>query len=79
VALVASLFAALLSIAQRRLSTPVRLVRRRARTISGSLELDDGSTVQVDQELLTRGSEEALRALTAATIALALALVLLRI
>ena len=78
-AVVTAVFAVLLSFAQRRLSTPVRLVRRRARTISGSLELDDGSTVQVDQELLTRGSEEALRALTAATIALALALVLLRI
>jgi hypothetical protein len=79
VALVAAAFAALLSAAQRRLSTPVRMVRRRVRTVSGSLELDDGGTVPISRELLMRGPEEALRALTAATIALAVALVLLRL
>jgi hypothetical protein len=79
VAVVAALFAALLSLAQRRLSTPVRLVRRRVRSMSGSIELDDGGAVPVTPELLTRGSEEALRALTAAVIALAVALVLLRV
>src|SRR6185437_16785353 len=35
----AAAFAALLSHAQRRLSTPVRLVRRRARDVSGRIEL----------------------------------------
>jgi hypothetical protein len=79
VALAAAVFAALLSLAQRRLSTPVRMVRRRVRRMSGSIELDDGETVPITPALLTRGSEEALRALTAATIVLAVALVLLRV
>jgi hypothetical protein len=79
VSVVAALFAALLSLAQRRLSTPVRLVRRRVRRLSGSLELDDGETLAVTPVLLTRSSEEALRILTAAVIALAVALVLLRV
>ena len=78
VAVAAAVFAALLSLAQRRLSTPVRLVRRRVHGMSGSLELDDGETVAITPELLTRGSEEALRILTAAVIVLAVALVLLR-
>jgi hypothetical protein len=79
VAVAAAVFAALLSFAQRRLSTPVRLVRRHVRSVSGSLELDGGDTVDVTPDLLTRASEDALRALTAATIALAVALVLLRV
>ena len=79
VAVAGAVFAGLLSFAQRRLSTPVRLVRRRVRTVSGSLELDDGATLPVTAALLTRASEDALRALTAAVIALAVALVLLRV
>ena len=79
VALAASVFAALLSFAQRRLSTRVRMVRRHVQTVSGTLGLDDGGTVPISRELLTRGPEDALRALTAATIALAVALVLLRV
>ena len=58
---------------------PVGLpVRRRVRSMSGSLELDDGETLAMTPALLTRGSEEALRILTAAVIVLAVALVLLR-
>ena len=79
VAVVAAVFAGLLSFAQRRLSTPIRMVRRRVRTVSGALELDDGQVVPVTAELLTRRTEEALQALTGATIALAVALVLLRV
>ena len=79
VAVAAAVFAGLLSFAQRRLSTPVRLVRRRVRHVSGSLELDDGETLPVTAALLTRASEDALRALTAAVIALAVALVLVRV
>ena len=78
-AVAAAVFAALLSLAQRLLSTPVRMVRRRAREVSGTLELDDGERLPVTTELLLRGPEQALRALTAATIVLAVALVLLRV
>ena len=72
-------FAALLSHAQRRLSTPVRLVRRRAREVTGTIELIDGSTIPIIPETLTAESERALRAVSIATVCIALALVLLRV
>jgi hypothetical protein len=78
-ALFAAAFAALLSHAQRRLSTPVRLVRRRTRDVSGRIELLDGSTIPITAVTLTAESERALQALSAAVVALALALVLLRV
>ena len=78
-AVLAAAFAAFLSHAQRRLSTPVRLVRRRAREVSGRIELVDGSAIDLTPETLTVESERALRALSAAVVCLALALVLLRV
>lgn len=75
----ASLFAALLSLAQRRLSTQVRTVRRRVTQVSGSLLLADGSEEPLRPETLTKTPEDALRALTAAVAALAAALVVLRL
>jgi hypothetical protein len=78
-AVLGAAFAALLSHAQRRLSTPVRLVRRRAREVTGTIELIDGSTIPITPETLTAESERALRALSAATVCIALALVLLRV
>jgi hypothetical protein len=78
-AVLGAAFAALLSHAQRRLSTPVRLVRRRAREVTGTIELIDGSTIPITLETLTAESERALRALSAATVCIALALVLLRV
>jgi hypothetical protein len=75
----AAAFAALLSYAQRRLSTPVRLVRRRARNVSGRIELIDGSTVDITAETITAESERALQALSAAVVCLSVALVLLRV
>ena len=55
------------------------MVRRHVRKVSGTLDLDDGEALPVTPELFLRGPEEALRVLTAATIALAVALVLLRV
>ena len=78
-AVLAAAFAALLSHAQRRLSTPVRLVRRRVREVSGRIELIDGSAIPITAESFTAESERALRALSAAAICMALALVLLRV
>ena len=78
-AVLAAAFAAFTSHAQRRLSTPVRLVRRRARDVSGRIELTDGSTILITPETFTAESERALRALSAAVVSLALALVLLRV
>jgi hypothetical protein len=78
-AVAAAVFAALLSHAQRRLSTPVRLVRRKAVAVSGRIELLDGETITITRETLTQEAERALRALAACAVALALALVLLRV
>ena len=78
-ALVAAGFAALLSVAQRRLSRQVRMLRRRATSVSGTIELKDGHRESITRESLIAVPEAALRALTAATLALAVALVLLRL
>jgi hypothetical protein len=77
-ALVAALFGALSSYAQRRLSSPVRRLRRQVAAVSGTIELMDGSREPVTRETLIAGNEAALRALSAALVALALALVVLR-
>jgi hypothetical protein len=77
-AIAAALFASLLSLAQRILSTQVRTVRRRVASVSGTIELSDGRTEPLTSEALMRAPEQALRVLTASTIALAVALVLLR-
>jgi hypothetical protein len=77
--LLAASFAALLSHAQRLLSTHVRFVRRRVTAVSGTIELDDGTREQVTAETLQRTPERALQILAAATVALAAALVVLRI
>jgi hypothetical protein len=64
--------------AQRRLSTPVRLVRRRVVAVRGKLELDDGTTLPLDADALAAEPEAALKALVAATVLVAVALLLLR-
>ena len=71
-------FASLSSLAQRLLSTQVRLARRRVVAVSGTVEYQDGRTEPMTPKLLMRAPEEALRALTLAIIALAVALVVLR-
>jgi hypothetical protein len=78
-AALAAAFAALLSLAQRILSTQVRKVRRRVVSVTGQLELTDGSREPVDAATLLRVPETALRTLTAATLALAGALLVLRL
>ena len=77
-AVLAAAFAGLSSYAQRRLSTPVRRLRRRVVSVSGTLELEDGTRESVTRETLIAGNEAALRALAAAIVALAVALVVLR-
>jgi hypothetical protein len=47
--------------------------------VDGRIDRRDGSSEPVTPELLVRGNEEALRALAGATVALALALVLMRV
>jgi len=64
--------------AQRRLSTPVRLVRRRVVAVEGTMKLDDGTTLPLDADALAAVPEAALKALVAATVLVAVALLLLR-
>jgi UbiA prenyltransferase family len=78
-ALLGAVFAVLLSLAQRALSSQVRHLRRDATVVRGELELRDGSTERLDTQRITAPSEHALRLLTAATVLLALALVAVRI
>ncbi|CAN5231397.1 hypothetical protein BH18ACT12_BH18ACT12_15610 [soil metagenome] len=78
-AVLAATFAALLSHAQRRLSTSVRLMRRRAVAVSGRIELADGSVIPITRDTFTKDTERALQALCGAVVALALALVILRV
>jgi hypothetical protein len=77
-ALLGALFAALLSLAQRRLSTPVRDLRRRVVRVEGTIERTDGRVEPLTADALLAGPEGALRALTGAVIALAAALLVLR-
>jgi hypothetical protein len=78
-ALVAAAFAALLSHAQRTLSTQVRDVRRRTAEVTGRIVRVDGTTSTVDVDTLTVVPERALRILCASVITLAVALVLVRV
>ena len=74
----AAAFAFLTSLAQRRLSTPVRLVRRRVVSVEGRVELDDGTRIPLDADALAGAPEAALKALAAAVVLLAAALLLVR-
>jgi hypothetical protein len=78
-ALLAAVFAGLLSLAQRQLSTQVRTVRRRVVAVSGTLELSGGAREPITEATLTRAPEAALRAMTVAVASLALSLVVLRL
>jgi hypothetical protein len=78
-AFAAAAFAALSSYAQRALSTPVRRLRRDVAAVSGTVELADGTREPVTRETLIAGNEVALRALAAAMVALAVALVVVRV
>ena len=78
-ALAGAAFAALLSVAQRKLSTQVRTIRRSAVHVDGSVRFADGRTQRLDAEELTRAPEAALRALAAAAVAAAVAVLLLHV
>lgn len=78
-AVLAAVFAALLSLVQRRLSLPVRLVRRRVRSVSGTIQLEDGRKEPVTTATIMSAPEEALWLLSAATPLLAAAIVVARL
>jgi hypothetical protein len=75
-AVVLALFAALSSAAQRNLSSPVRALRRRVTSVEGEIRFADGTVRPIDRDFLLIPSERALRALSFAMMALAVAFVL---
>jgi hypothetical protein len=69
----------LLSVAQRRLSTPVRELRRRTLEATGELRLTDGRVIELDKAHLAAPLEGALSALWLALVLLAAGLVAVRL
>jgi hypothetical protein len=78
-ALAAAVAGYALSYAQRMLSTPARLLRRRSRSVTGELILADGSQVSLDRPALLRPLERALAASSWGIVALALGMVASRL
>ena len=68
-----------LSVAQRKLSTPVRALRRRTRAVVGAQVLDDGTEIELSPTLLAAPMDGALRAMSAAMVLLAAAVVAVRL
>ncbi|HLJ04511.1 MAG TPA: hypothetical protein VKT31_13785 [Solirubrobacteraceae bacterium] len=69
----------LLSVAQRRLSTPARELRRHTTDVSGEQRLTDGSVVELNRARLSSPLEGALSALWLALVLLAVGLVAVRL
>ena len=69
----------LLSVAQRRLSTPVRVLRRGTAEVVGEQRLTDGSALELTRARLAAPLEGALSALWLALVLLAAALVIVRL
>jgi hypothetical protein len=68
-----------LSAAQRHLSTPARLLRRRAVSVRGQLTLADGQVIELDPQQLLGPLEQALRTLSWGVVLLAAAAALARL
>jgi hypothetical protein len=77
--LIAAIGAAVLSTAQRALSTPARLLRRQSADVVGTITLTDGGTIPVDRTVLLAPLEQALRAMSWAVVMLAAALAIDRL
>jgi len=76
--LAAAAGASLLSLAQRRLSTPVRRIRRKADQVSGSVRYRDGTVEEIDAARLIGAPESALRLLWLAIAAISIGMLLAR-
>ncbi len=68
-----------LTLAQRTLSTPVRIVRRKALSVEGYIELANGERLILDSERIILVPERALALLGAAIVVLAAGLLTFRL
>src|SRR6266508_2377084 len=73
-ALAVALAAYALSFGQRALSTPARLLRRKTKSVTGTLTLIDGSETNLDEPALLRPLEVGLKAFAWGVVALAVGL-----
>jgi hypothetical protein len=78
-AVLAAAWATLLSLAQRRLSTAVRRLRRDVADVTGTIALVDCTREPLTRATMTGAPEAALMLLTASTVLLAAALVVVRL
>lgn len=74
----AAIGASLLSLAQRRLSTPVRRIRRKAEQVTGSVRYRDGTVEEIDAARLIGAPESALRIIWLAIAAISIGTLLAR-
>jgi hypothetical protein len=75
----AALGAVALSAAQRALSTPARMLRRRTEEVTGTVALSDGSTVAISRASMLAPLERALRAMSWAVVLTAAGLAVARL
>jgi hypothetical protein len=68
-----------LSAAQRSLSTPARMLRRRTTSVTGSINLADGEVLALDADRMLDPLERALRAMSWSVVLLAAALAIARL
>ena len=68
-----------LSFGQRALSTPARMLRRKTRSVTGTLTLLDGSETNLDEHALLRPLELGLKAFAWGVVALAVGLAAMRL
>jgi hypothetical protein len=78
-AIIAAAAALALSVAQRRLSTPARQLRRRVASVEGTITYRDGHVVKLSMPVLLTPLERALRAASWAIVLLAAALAIARL
>jgi hypothetical protein len=78
-AMLAAIAALSVSLAQRSLSTQARLIRRHAAYVDGTMTMHDGGVRPVDEQVLLEPIERALRWMSFAMIALAVALLTARV
>ena len=68
-----------LSAAQRRLSTPARLIRRRTTRVDGRIDFRSGTVISIDERLLLAPLELALRAMSLGIVLLAASMAIARL
>jgi hypothetical protein len=78
-AVLAATAAFAISAAQRRLSTPARMIRRRATSVEGHITLKDGAVIPIDEGILLAPLERTLHAMSWGLVLLAASMAVARL